>query len=60
MAVVVETLQSLSGLVGREIATTEWFSITQEHIQRFAEVIDAFDSLYEGSNSDPKWCSHGD
>jgi acyl dehydratase len=40
VAVLVETLQSLSDLVGREIATTEWFSVTQDHIQRFAEVID--------------------
>ena len=40
MAVFVETLQSLSDLVGREIAATEWFAVTQDHIQRFAEVID--------------------
>ena len=40
MPVVVQTLQSLSDLVGREIAATEWFSVTQDHIQQFAEVID--------------------
>jgi acyl dehydratase len=26
--------------VGREIAMTEWFAVTQDHIQRFAEVIE--------------------
>jgi acyl dehydratase len=34
----VETLQSLRDLVGREIAVTEWFPITQERIEQFAEV----------------------
>jgi acyl dehydratase len=34
----VETLQSLRDLVGREIAVTEWFPVTQERIQQFAEV----------------------
>ena len=33
-----ETLQSLRDLVGREIAVTEWFPITQERIEQFAEV----------------------
>lgn len=32
-----ETPQSLKELVGREIAVTEWFAITQERIQAFAE-----------------------
>ena len=36
----VETLQSLRGLVGREMAVTEWFLVTQERIQQFAEVTD--------------------
>jgi acyl dehydratase len=35
---VVETPDSLSHFVGREIATTEWFSVTQDRIQQFAEV----------------------
>src|SRR5579863_6995466 len=34
----VETLQSLRDLVGREIAVTEWFPITRERIEQFAEV----------------------
>jgi acyl dehydratase len=32
-----ETLQSLRELVGREIAVTEWFPVTQERIQQFAD-----------------------
>src|ERR1700741_5069715 len=36
---VVETAQSLKDLVGREI-TTDWFAVTQDRIQRFAEVIE--------------------
>jgi acyl dehydratase len=32
-----ETLQSLRDLVGREIAVTEWFPVTQERIQQFAD-----------------------
>ena len=38
MPLEVETLQSLRALVGREIAVTEWFPVTQERIQQFAEV----------------------
>lgn len=34
----VETLESLRDLVEREIAVTEWFPVTQERIQQFAEV----------------------
>jgi acyl dehydratase len=33
----VENLHSLADYVGREIGTTEWFVVTQELIQRFAE-----------------------
>jgi acyl dehydratase len=33
-----ETPQSLKDLVGREIAVTEWFPVTQERIRQFAEV----------------------
>ena len=40
MPLVVETPESLKDLVGREIAMTEWFAVTQDHIQRFAEVIE--------------------
>lgn len=35
--VVVETLQSLKDLVGGELALTEWFTVTQERIDQFAE-----------------------
>jgi acyl dehydratase len=34
---VVETPRSLEPFVGREIATTEWFPVTQDRIQQFAE-----------------------
>ncbi|HKV04848.1 MAG TPA: MaoC family dehydratase [Candidatus Acidoferrales bacterium] len=34
---VVETPRSLSDLVGREIAVTDWFTVTQERIGQFAE-----------------------
>jgi acyl dehydratase len=34
---VVETPQALKDLVGCELATTEWFTVTQERIARFAE-----------------------
>lgn len=33
----VESLQSLHELVGRELPPTDWFTITQERIQQFAE-----------------------
>ena len=35
---VVETPRSLYDFVGREIAVTEWFRVTQERIRQFAEV----------------------
>jgi len=35
---VIETPRSLSDFVGREIAVTGWFRVTQERIQQFAEV----------------------
>ena len=38
MPLVVENLESLKDLIGREIAVTEWFPITQERIQQFANV----------------------
>jgi acyl dehydratase len=34
---VVETPQALNEYVGREIAATEWFCVTQERIRQFAE-----------------------
>jgi acyl dehydratase len=38
MAVEIETLHSLRKWVGREIAATEWLSISQDCIQSFADV----------------------
>lgn len=35
---VIEAPKSLSDVVGREIAVTEWFTVTQEMIRQFAEV----------------------
>jgi acyl dehydratase len=37
-AVVVDTPDSLGEFVGREIAVTDWFTVTQERIRQFAEV----------------------
>ena len=34
---VVENLQSLKDFVGREIAVTDWFTMTQERVRQFAE-----------------------
>ena len=34
---VIENLDSLKNFVGLEIATTDWFEITQDRIQQFAE-----------------------
>jgi acyl dehydratase len=34
---VIETLQSLKDFAGREIGVTDWFTVTQERIQQFAE-----------------------
>ena len=33
--IVLETLQSLKDFVGREIATTDWFLVTQDRIRQF-------------------------
>lgn len=38
MPLVLETPQSLKDLIGREIATTDWFPVSHERIQQFAEV----------------------
>jgi acyl dehydratase len=38
MAVEIETLHSLREWIGREIAVTEWLSISQDRIQSFADV----------------------
>jgi acyl dehydratase len=35
---VIETPRSLSDFVGREIAVTDWFTVTQDRIQQFTEV----------------------
>jgi acyl dehydratase len=35
---VIEAPKSLGDFVGREIAVTEWFAVTQETIRKFAEV----------------------
>ncbi len=37
-SLVLETPHSLKDLVGREFAVTEWITVTQERIERFAEV----------------------
>ena len=40
MPVVVETPDSLRDLMGHEIPVTDWFLVTQDHIQQFADVIE--------------------
>jgi len=35
---VIATLDALRDFVGREITTTDWFAVTQDRIQQFAEV----------------------
>ena len=40
MPIVIETPDSLRDWIGREITTTEWFTVTQDRIQRFAEVVE--------------------
>jgi len=40
LPLVVENLHSLAGFVGREIGITEWFNVTQDQIQQFAEITD--------------------
>jgi len=35
---VIETPRSLKDFIGREIAVTDWFTVTQERIRQFAEV----------------------
>ena len=40
MPVILEAPQSLKDFIGREIAVTKWFPVTQERIERFAEVSD--------------------
>lgn len=37
MSLVLETPQSLSDWIGREIAVTEWFAVTQDRIRQFAD-----------------------
>jgi acyl dehydratase len=38
VTLILESPQSLKDFIGREIAVTDWFPITQEQIDRFAEV----------------------
>ena len=40
MPLVVENPQSLRDLIGCEIPATEWFTVTQDHIREFADVIE--------------------
>jgi acyl dehydratase len=34
---ILDSLEALKGLVGQEIAITDWFNVTQERIQQFAD-----------------------
>ena len=45
---VVETPRSLSDFVGREIAVTDWFTVTQDRIQQFAEVTEDRQWIHRG------------
>jgi acyl dehydratase len=35
--IAIENLQSLKGLLGREVGVTDWLTLTQERIEQFAE-----------------------
>ena len=37
MPLIVENIESLKALVGQELGTSEWITVTQERIQQFAE-----------------------
>jgi len=34
---ILESLEALKSLIGQEIAVTDWFNVTQERIQQFAD-----------------------
>lgn len=38
MPVIIENLESLKALVGQELGASEWITVTQEQLQRFAEL----------------------
>lgn len=38
MPLIVENIESLKALVGQELGTSEWTTVTQERIQQFAEL----------------------
>ena len=40
MTLILETPQALKDLVGREVAVTDWSTISQERIRQFAEITD--------------------
>lgn len=56
---VVETPQALKEFVGREIATTEWFTVTQERIVRFAEATEDRQWIHVGPERARKESPYG-
>ena len=48
---VAENLDSLKGFVGREIATTDWFTVRQDRIQQFAETTEDRQWIHFGSGA---------
>jgi hypothetical protein len=69
---VVENLDALKDLVGREFAITDWFEVTQQRIQQFAEATEdrqwihlarlpdlvLAESFLQAGPPDPKRCRH--
>lgn len=47
MAVEIETIHSLREWIGREVAVTEWLSISQDRIQAFADVTEDHQWIHE-------------
>ena len=56
---VVETPHSLRRFVGHEIATTEWFSVTQDRIQQFAEITEDRQWIHVDSERAQRDSPHG-
>jgi acyl dehydratase len=55
----VENPQSLAHFLGREIGTTEWFSVTQDRIQQFAETTEDRQWIHVDSERAQRDSPHG-
>jgi acyl dehydratase len=57
---VIKNPQSLKEFVGREIGVTEWFPVTQERIERFAEATEDRQWIHTGRARARKESPYGD